>query len=917
MDYKQILQDKFWLPDFRPWQLDIIQSVVNKNDTLVFMPTWWGKSLTYQFSGIILPGIVLVISPLISLMKDQVDKLNELNLQARLINSSISAQEKRYILDEITNTNPDQPWNIKFLYIAPERLNDEMFLNIIKSIKISLIAIDEAHCISQWWHDFRPSYLKIKDFIWSLRREKNIPHPNPLLWRRGNQEDEKISVRKTELKSPWYVFDLAKNFRKNLTDVEDKIWDILRWNNFFWLKFRRQHPIWRYIADFYCEELNLVLELDWEIHDTNYAKEYDEERDNLLRNYWFEIIRIKNKEISLKTTQEIIKFLVEKLDNSPLLQRRGGGGEVKFPILALTATATQKVKEDIKQRLWISENAEFTTWFDRKNLVYIVREITKEQEKLQKVLDVVKSTPPYWIVYCSSVKAVSKVYQYLIENWIRAWIYTWEMKQELRQSQQEMFMNSQIDVIVATNAFGMWIDKADVRYVVHYNLPWSIENYYQEAWRAGRDWKTSYCVTIASYQDTIIQEFFIENTYPPREDILKLYDYLYKDFNLWEWENIQILETYNTIAIKSDLKNDMKVWSIIKIFEKYWIVKRWFDADLESSDFRWRWITLLIWKKKHDEIPILWNHQNVLKNESYNKLEQIKRLLFRPWCRKKFILEYFADKDDLSKLSSNCKMCDYCIDKKKFEQFWSKEVVPYNVFLIILEFVKRLDDKFWVQILSMILTWSKEKKLKDWNLDLDKDHNILWIYDKNLVSYIFEELISFWYLYKSNWQFPKIWITQKWIETVFNNQIIINENTLIQEQLFLKTQNLKRNLNIKTQKEENNSWILKIEVEKIDTFTQTLNMYKDWISLSEIAENRELSLQTIEWHIVKLYEFWKLSLNDILKFSNLQTLKQIKQVINDNELDLTKIQPIKNLLPKDITYFDIKIAIALIRKEDL
>ena len=370
MDYKQILQDKFWLPDFRPWQLDIIQSVVNKNDTLVFMPTWWGKSLTYQFSGIILPGIVLVISPLISLMKDQVDKLNELNLQARLINSSISAQEKRYILDEITNTDPDQPWNIKFLYIAPERLNDEMFLNIIKSIKISLIAIDEAHCISQWWHDFRPSYLKIKDFIWSLRREKI------------------------------------------------------------------------------------------------------------------------------------------------------------FPILALTATATQKVKEDIKQRLWISENAEFTTWFDRKNLVYIVREITKEQEKLQKVLDVVKSTPPYWIVYCSSVKAVSKVYQYLIENWIRAWIYTWEMKQELRQSQQEMFMNSQIDVIVATNAFGMWIDKADVRYVVHYNLPWSIENYYQEAWRAGRDWKTSYCVTIASYQDTIIQEFFIENTYPPREDILKLYDYL-------------------------------------------------------------------------------------------------------------------------------------------------------------------------------------------------------------------------------------------------------------------------------------------------------------------------------------------------------------------------------------------------------
>lgn len=207
MDYKQILQDKFWLPDFRPWQLDIIQSVVNKNDTLVFMPTWWGKSLTYQFSGIILPGIVLVISPLISLMKDQVDKLNELNLQARLINSSISAQEKRYILDEITNTDPDQPWNIKFLYIAPERLNDEMFLNIIKSIKISLIAIDEAFIVFRNGDMILEFKLFKKLRILFLGRLEGEKYTTPSLSFGGEgTKRKKISVRKNRVKKPLICF---------------------------------------------------------------------------------------------------------------------------------------------------------------------------------------------------------------------------------------------------------------------------------------------------------------------------------------------------------------------------------------------------------------------------------------------------------------------------------------------------------------------------------------------------------------------------------------------------------------------------------------------------------------------------------------------------------------------------------------
>ncbi len=650
-NFQSILTNTFQLESFREWQEDIIQSVLEKNDTLVFMPTGGWKSLTYQFPWVCLPGLVIIISPLISLMKDQVDKLNQLWLRSEVINSSISITEKKNFLEELKQNNPDEKGSIKFLYIAPERLNDEYFLSIIHTIKIALIAIDEAHCISQWGHDFRPSYLKIKDFI---------------------------------------------------------------------AKWRNSYLIW---------------------------------------------------------------------------------DEKHFPIIALTATATKKVRLDIIERLWLSKYKIFTKWFDRKNLAFIVREISKETDKLEKVLEVVKKTPPFWIVYCSSVKAVSKVYQYLLENAIKVGIYTGEMNGELREREQNNFMNSTYDVIVATNAFGMWIDKKDIRYVIHYNLPGSIENYYQEVGRAGRDGKNSYGVIIASYQDTIIQEFFIENTYPPKYDILSLYDYLYHPYKIWQWDGNQILKTYNQIAIESWLKSDMKVGSIIKIFEKYGVLKRWFDSQETDTHFRWRGITLILPKMHHDKIPILWNHQDLLKEESYFKLEQIKKLLFKPWCRKRFILEYFWDEEDLKNLSQNCGVCDYCIDKKKYDSQVKVDCVPKTVFLVVLEFLKRFNDKFGGQILAGILTGSKEKKILEWNLDLDKDFNILWIYSKDFVSAILDTLVESWFLYRTPWQYPKLWITQAWIASIYNNSILFDEEKDLQSSLYFKTRSLSNTENKKEKKD--------------------------------------------------------------------------------------------------------------------
>jgi ATP-dependent DNA helicase RecQ len=585
-----------------------------------------------------------------------------------------------------------------------------------------------------------------------------------------------------------------------------------------------------------------------------------------------------------------------------------------FPILALTATATKKVRTDIVERLGITQNQTFTSGFDRKNLVYIVREITKEAEKNAKVLEIIQKTWWHGIIYCSSVKAVKKVYEFLLEQEVSVWIYTWEMNAEHRENEQNLFMNGDYSVMVATNAFGMWIDKSDIRYVIHYNLPGSIENYYQEAGRAGRDGKTSFSIIIASYQDSIIQEFFIENTYPPKSDILKLYDYLYQWLKIWEWKGTQILKTYNSIAIEADLKSDMKVWSILKIFEKYWVLKRGLDGWENEFEFRWRGITLLLPKQNHDDIPVLWSHQSLLKDESYFKLEQVKKLLFKPGCRKRFILEYFWDAQDLQNLSDNCGMCDYCIDKKKFENSEFKEVIPHNVFFLILELVKKLDDRFGLQILAGVLSGSQEKKILDWNLDKESDFWILEMYTRDLIQAIFEELIQKEYLYKSFGQYPKIGISLKWKEALLKNEILLAENPVMQSSLFMRLQQ-KWNAHVKPTVKK--AGVQKVSIEKIDTYTQTLQLYKEWKTLWEIASIRELWVQTIESHIVKLYEFWKINLWEILTFTMIEKLKKIKDIVAKNNLDTTKLQPIKELCDESITYFDIKIAIALIEKSDL
>ncbi|MDD2907088.1 MAG: RecQ family ATP-dependent DNA helicase [Candidatus Gracilibacteria bacterium] len=755
-ELEKILKNKFGLESFREGQIDIIQSVLDKKDTLVFMPTGGGKSLTYQLPGVILPGLVIVVSPLISLMKDQVDKLNSLGLKAELINSTIDNYDKQIILNDISRNDG----SIKFLYIAPERLNSDDFMRVISRVDISLLAIDEAHCISQWGHDFRPSYMKLKSFIETL-----------------------------------------------------------------------------------------------------------------------------------------------KLNND-------------FPIIALTATATKKVRLDITERLGLVNPNIFTTGFDRKNISLIVREISKKEEKLEKVREILEKTPGIGIIYCSSRKAVKEVYEYLVEVGIKAGIYTGEMKADHREDEQNLFMNSDYKVIVATNAFGMGIDKSDIRFVIHFNLPGSIENYYQEVGRAGRDGKNSYGVVIASFADTKIQEFFIENSNPKKEEIISFYDYLYHDFKIGEGSGTQILRTYFTMARESGVENDLKVGAIIRVLEKYNIIKRGLEDYETPSDFRGRGIMLLANKQNHNLLSIDWKHQEALKNESYYKLEQIKKLLFYPSCRKKFILEYFSDETDLKKLGDNCGSCDFCIEKKNIGNGELVDIVKISVFALVLEVVKKLDSKFGVQTFTKFLRGSNDKKLLEWNLDNDSNFGALSDLTPELIQAVIEALISLDYLYKSDGKYPLLGITETGRIAIVRDFILKNDNSELQT--YLKIRLGTKSLYKKSKPEKSE----KERKEKVDTYNETLKLFKEGKTISEIGELRNLKPITIEGHFVSLYSSGDISLGEVMKMATFSKLKSVKDtILNDLNGVISELKPIKEKLEekdlKDISYFDIKLVIAMMDKKDL
>lgn len=342
----EVLKKYFGYDNFRAGQAEIISHILDKEDCLGIMPTGAGKSICYQIPAMVFEGVTVVISPLISLMKDQVDSLNQVGIPATYINSSLSESDYLQTIQNIYHGM------YKIIYVAPERFFSDTFISMLNFLDISMVAIDEAHCVSQWGHDFRPSYCEISKVISSLSKR----------------------------------------------------------------------PV----------------------------------------------------------------------------------------VVSFTATATQVVKDDIIKLLNLQNPFVLTTGFDRENLYFSVQTPESKKDFLLKFLEEHKNMSG--IIYCSTRKTVDEVYERLCNYGYKVSKYHAGMSEKSRSTSQDDFVYDRTDIIVATNAFGMGIDKSNVRYVVHYNMPSDLESYYQEAGRAGRDGDKAECVLLFSRADIVTNKFLIEHS---------------------------------------------------------------------------------------------------------------------------------------------------------------------------------------------------------------------------------------------------------------------------------------------------------------------------------------------------------------------------------------------------------------------
>ena len=510
---QEILKN-FWGYDlFRPLQEDVINSVLEGKDTLALMPTGGGKSLCYQVPALAKDGLCLVISPLIALMKDQVENLRRKNITAFAIYSGMSRAEVINTLKVATNSN------CKFLYVSPERLETNLFKEYLPGMHINLVAVDEAHCISQWGYDFRPPYLRIA----ALREElPDVPVialtasatkevqddicnklTSPLTPFRQGRRGDALSDRYPKYKIQQIVqYENARINRANSTEAEAKLWHLLR-NSKTGYKFRRQHPIEAFIVDFVCLEKGLIIEVDGGYHNNEEQKLYDEYRTNAIKQKKFTVLRFSNDEVLADSydVQKKITDFIKLLDID-----RGTAVAAPFSI---------GDGEGLGMRWNI-----FRQSFERKNLSYSVFEV---DSKINKVIEILKKVPGSAIVYCKSRKRTKEIAELLQLQNIVSVFYHAGLPQEERNKRQEEWIKNKTRVIVCTNAFGMGIDKPDVRTVAHVDMPDCLENYYQEAGRAGRDGQKSFAVMLYDERDIVELESLAAIRYPSLDDIKNVY----------------------------------------------------------------------------------------------------------------------------------------------------------------------------------------------------------------------------------------------------------------------------------------------------------------------------------------------------------------------------------------------------------
>lgn len=481
-DVQQALKTYFGFDELRPGQDEVVQAVMAGRDAMGIMPTGGGKSLCYQLPALCRPGLTVVVSPLIALMKDQVDALQARGIPAAAINSSLGAEEYRQVMQAL------RYGELKIVYVAPERFAQEGFMTLLRGLQISLLAVDEAHCLSQWGHDFRPDYLRLG------RVREALGYPQTV---------------------------------------------------------------------------------------------------------------------------------------------------------ALTATATAHVREDILTTLQLKEPAVVISGFARDNLDFAITHCESRKAKFERIQQVV-SRWKTGIIYCSTRKNVMLVFEELSSRHVNVVAYHAGMTDEEREFSQNAFVSGRADVVVATNAFGMGIDRSDVRFVVHFEIPGSVEAFYQEAGRAGRDGNPSACELLFNHADLKTQEFFFEGSNPPIILIRSLYNFLRFESDPTTHE---LHITVDAMAERMGKEvNPMAVGTALSCLIHAGAIQR-FDVPGQLT----KGTRLLKPELNFECLDIDRNSLEEKARRDHLKIESMTRFAYSMGCRQQWILDYFGEVN-----SEPCGHCDVC-----------------------------------------------------------------------------------------------------------------------------------------------------------------------------------------------------------------------------------------------------------------
>ncbi|MFZ4593523.1 MAG: RecQ family ATP-dependent DNA helicase [Verrucomicrobiaceae bacterium] len=593
-DARAALQQYFGFRDFLEGQERVIGGILSGRDSLVIMPTGGGKSLCYQLPAMVMNGVTVVVSPLIALMKDQVDALTRRGIPATLINSSISMDEQMQRLDWL------RAGEVKLVYVAPERFRSTAFVNALRSVEIGLFAVDEAHCLSQWGHDFRPDYMRLHEVLEPLGRPQ---------------------------------------------------------------------------------------------------------------------------------------------------------------VIALTATATAEVRDDILKHLKLREPFVSISGFSRPNLSLNITHTKKQDEKYARLRSIINDHKT-GIIYCATRKRVEEVTALLDEWNVSAIAYHGGMDEKGREQAQNKFISKDKDVAIATNAFGMGIDRSDVRFVAHFDVPGSIEAYYQEAGRAGRDGEPGWCELFFNFADTKTQDFFIDGSNPSYEQIRDVYQSLLNSADT----SYEVQSSIEDIADRAGLKNSMCVSSALSHLARAGFIERF---DIPGK--RIRGTRLLQPKKLARDLKIDRVALEEKARRDRSKLKSMIEFCYADKCRQQMILEYFGEAN-----AEVCGTCDACRGNGVVTE---REGTAEEVTILrkALSGVARMSTKHadgtWEgrfgkgRVIAM-LTGSKSREVLDAALDQLTTYGLLKSVGSNVLHSLFIELEKLQLIEVSLGEYPLVTLTAKGAETM-------------------------------------------------------------------------------------------------------------------------------------------------------